>query len=305
MGAFFGSKDWGRLLTAMLTPFDRSGAVNYAEAARLAKYLVDEQKNDGLVVNGTTGESPTLSEDEKFRLLETVLDAVGDRAAVVFGAGTYSTAESIQLTHEGEKRGAHGIMLVNPYYNRPGQEGLYAHFSTVARETSLPVMLYNIMPRSAINLETPTLLRLAQIGNIVAVKEASGNMGQIMEVCSQVPAGFRVNSGDDSLTLPVMSVGGHGLVSVAAHVVGAEMKEMLNAYPSDMARATKIHMGLLPVFKALFAYPSPVPVKYATSLRGFDCESVRLPLVGLTEDQKQTVRDALGNAEIVEAAVLA
>src|SRR5471030_3173661 len=149
MGAFFGPRDWGSLLTAMLTPFNRDGSVNYSEAARLAEYLVDVQKNDGIVVNGTTGESLTLSEHEKLKLLEVILETVGHKAAVLFGAGTYNTAESIEMTRHGEKLGAHGIMLVNPYYNRPGQQGLYAHFSTVAKETGLPVLLYNIMPRSA------------------------------------------------------------------------------------------------------------------------------------------------------------
>lgn len=267
--------------------------MNFAEAARIANYLVDTQKNDGLIVNGTTGESPTLSESEKLRLLETTLEAVGDRAAVLFGAGTYSTEESIHLTREATRRGAHGIMLVNPYYNRPGQEGLYAHFMTVAASTNLPVMLYNIQPRSAINLETPTLLRLAAIENIVAVKEASGNMAQIMEVCAGVPEGFRVYSGDDALTLPILSVGGHGIVSVAAHVVGREMRQMVDCFGSDPLRAQQIHQRLLPVFRALFAYPSPVPVKYATSLQGFDCAKVRLPLVGLESSQQDTVRQAL------------
>src|ERR1019366_7610641 len=161
------------------------------------------QKNDGLVVNGTTGESPTLTEVEKLKLLEVVLETVGDRAAVLFGSGTYNTAESIELTRHGEKLGAHGLMLVNPYYNRPGQQGLFAHFSTVAKETGLPVLLYNIMPRSAINLETSTLMRLAEIPNIVGVKEASGSMTQIQDVCAQAPSGFRVYSGDDALTLPI------------------------------------------------------------------------------------------------------
>lgn len=293
MGAFFGPKDWGTLLTAMLTPFHEDGSVNYDEAARLAAYLVDEQKNDGLVVNGTTGESPTLTEEEKLKLLEVVLQTVGDRAAVVFGAGTYSTAESIHLTHEGERRGAHGIMLVNPYYNRPGQAGLYAHFSTVAKETGLPVMLYNIQPRSAINLETPTLMRLAEIPNVVAVKEASGNIGQISDVCRQKPEGFRVYSGDDGITLPILSVGGHGLVSVAAHVVGDRLKAMIEAYPTDPAEATRIHHELTPAFRALFSAPSPVPVKYATSKRGFDCARVRLPLVELSEAEKAVVDAAV------------
>jgi 4-hydroxy-tetrahydrodipicolinate synthase len=171
----------------MLTPFDANGNVDLKEAARVARYCVDEQKNDGLVINGTTGESPTLEEDEKFALLETVLGEIGDRASVLFGGGTYNTNESIHLTRQAERRGAHGIMLVNPYYNRPGQAGLYAHFSTVARETGLPVLLYNIQPRSAINLDTPTLLKLAEIPNIVAVKEASGNIPQISDVCAQAP----------------------------------------------------------------------------------------------------------------------
>ena len=293
MGAFFGPRDWGSLLTAMLTPFNPDGTVNYLEARRLAAYLVDEQSNDGLVISGTTGESPTLTEAEKLRLLETTLDAVGNRAAVIFGAGTYNTAESIHLAREAENRGAHGIMLVNPYYNRPGQEGLYAHFSAVAAETCLPVLLYNIQPRSSINLETPTLMRLAEIPNIVGVKEASGNMGQIMEVCAQAPEGFRVYSGDDNLVLPTLSVGGMGLISVAAHVVGRELKQLIEAFPQYPGKARSINQRLMPVFKALFSAPSPVPVKYATSLLGFDCESVRLPLVALNEAEKRVVRDAV------------
>jgi 4-hydroxy-tetrahydrodipicolinate synthase len=293
MGAFFGPRDWGTLLTAMLTPFKADGAVNYDEAARIAAYLVDEQKNDGLVVNGTTGESPTLTEEEKLRLLEVVLETVGDRAAVVFGAGTYSTAESIHLTREGTRRGAHGIMLVNPYYNRPGQAGLYAHFAAVAAETNLPVMLYNIQPRSAINLETSTLLRLAEIPNIVAVKEASGLIGQISDVCRLKPEGFRVYSGDDALTLPILSVGGHGLVSVVAHVVGDRLATMIQAYHDCPCDARRIHHELTPVFKALFSAPSPVPVKYALSKRGFDCRSVRLPLVELSESERAVVDQAI------------
>jgi 4-hydroxy-tetrahydrodipicolinate synthase len=293
MGSFFAPKDWGRLLTAMVTPFDEVGAVNLPEARRIARYLVDDQLNDGIVVNGTTGESPTLEHDEKLALLEAVLDEVGDRAAVVFGAGTYNTKESIELTEVGTKAGAHGIMLVNPYYNRPGQDGMYAHFSTVAAKTDLPVMIYNIQPRSAINLETPTLMRLAEIENIVAVKEASGNIPQIQDVCAQAPCGFRVYSGDDALTLPILSVGGHGIVSVAGHIVGSQIKALLNAYPSDPEEAKKIHLSLLPVYHALFAYPNPVPVKFALAKRGFDTERVRLPLVELSPEQKSLIEGRL------------
>jgi 4-hydroxy-tetrahydrodipicolinate synthase len=278
----------------MLTPFNPDGSVNYDEAARIAAYVVDEQANDGLVINGTTGESPTLEEDEKFQLLDVVLRTVGDRAAVVFGAGTYSTKESIHLTREAERRGAHGIMLVNPYYNRPGQEGLYAHFSAVARETGLPVMLYNIQPRSSINLETSTLMRLVHdVHNIVAVKEASGNIGQISDVCGQAPEGFRIYSGDDALTLPILSLGGVGVVSVAGHVVGKEIREMIDAFPHHPNAGATLHHRLAAVYKALFSAPSPTPVKYALSQRGFDCERVRLPLVALDAAQKKVVDDAM------------
>ncbi|QYK53876.1 MAG: 4-hydroxy-tetrahydrodipicolinate synthase [Fimbriimonadaceae bacterium] len=287
MGAFTASRDWGQLLTAMLTPFTSSNEVNIAEAKRIAAYLVDVQKNDGIVVAGTTGESPTLKHDEKLALLDATLEEVGDRAAVVMGTGTYDTAESIEMTKAAEKAGAHGIMLVNPYYSRPGQEGLYAHFSTIAKETNLPVMLYNIQPRSAINLETETLLRLAEIPNIVAVKEASGNIAQINDVCRLAPKGFRVYSGDDALLLPILSVGGHGLVSVAAHVVGTHLKSMITDFPTNPAKATATAHSITSFVQAIFSYPSPVPIKYALSKKGFDCESVRLPLVGFNDEQRK------------------
>lgn len=293
MGAFLGPRDWGRLLTAMVTPFTAAGDVDFAEAARIAAYLVDSQRNEGLVVNGTTGESPTLSEEEKLKLLTVVLDTVGDRAAVLFGSGSYNTAESVSMTRAAEKRGAHGIMLVNPYYNRPGQAGLYAHFSTIARETGLPVLLYNIQSRSAVNLETPTLLRLAQIPNIVGVKEASGSLTQMIDVAASAPEGFRMYSGDDALTLPLLSVGGYGIVSVAAHLVGAEIREMVECFATNPAKACQINQALIPIFKAIFCASNPVPVKFALSLRGYHCESVRLPLVSLTENEEAQVIAAL------------
>lgn len=280
------NREWGRLLTAMVTPFDSSLAVNYAEARRIAKHLVDDQKNDGIVVSGTTGESPTLSDVEKLTLLEHVIDEVGDRAAVVFGAGTYNTAESVHLAQEGEKRGADGVMFVNPYYSRPGQAGLVAHFTACANAVSVPVMLYNIMPRSAINLETPGLLELAKIPNVMAVKEASGNLAQISEVIRSKPDGFRVYSGDDALTLPIMALGGHGLVSVVSHICGAGYKEIIECFESNPTRARELHHKFEPVVKAIFSQPSPVPIKYALSLRGFDCDRVRLPLVQLTSEEK-------------------
>jgi 4-hydroxy-tetrahydrodipicolinate synthase len=292
MAEFQGPRDWGRLITAMLTPFHKDGTVNYEEAARVAQHLTTEQQNDGLVVSGTTGESPTLSDEEKLSLLSATLEAVPSKA-VVFGAGTYDTKHSIHLAKEAERRGAHGIMLVNPYYSKPGQAGLYAHFKAVASETGLPVMLYNIMPRSAINLETPTLLKLiADVPNIVAVKEASGSLGQIAEVCAKTPSGFRVYSGDDALTLPVMAVGGHGLVSVAAHVAGRDLKAVIENAASDLAKAQAANARLVDLIKAVFSAPSPTPIKYMLSLNGFDCEDVRLPLVKLDDAQKAAIQAA-------------
>jgi 4-hydroxy-tetrahydrodipicolinate synthase len=286
----------------MLTPFSADGGVNLAEARRVARHLVDEQKNDGVVVSGTTGESPTTSKDEKLALLDATLAEVGDRAAVLFGAGTYDTAESARMAREAERAGAHGVMVVNPYYNRPGQEGLEAHFRAVADATALPVMLYNIQPRTAINLETPTLIRIIEAcPNVAAVKEASGNMAQIAEVCASVPEGFRVYSGDDALTLPVLSVGGHGLVSVAAHLVGARLKEMIAVFPADPARAARLARELHPVIKAVFSAPSPVPVKYGLSLRGFDCEAVRLPLVPLSAEHKARLAPVFAPSAVVSA----
>ena len=292
MGNFFAPKDWGTLLTAMITPFDESGEVNYQEARRIARYLVDEQKNTGLVVSGTTGESPTLTEAEKLRLLEEILDEVGDSAAIVFGAGTYNTAESVHMTKEAEARGAHGIMIVNPYYNKPGQRGLEAHFRACAEATSLPVLVYNIQPRSSINLETDTLLRLASLPNVVGVKEASGMILQISDVCASVPSGFRVYSGDDGLTLPILSMGGYGVVSVAGHVVGKHIRKMVECFATDPAKAREIHHRIMPVVKACFCAPNPVPVKYFLSKMGFACESVRLPLVTL-DDRERGVCDSV------------
>ena len=287
----------------MVTPFDADGRVNLDEAARIAAYLVDVQKNDGIVVNGTTGESPTLSHDERFSLLRTVLDAVGDRAAVLFGAGSNDTAESIDSTKEAERAGAHGIMLVNPYYNRPGQAGLEAHFSTVARTTGLPVLLYNIQPRSAINLETATLLRLAEIPNVVAVKEASGNVPQIADVCREAPEGFRVYSGDDAITLPVLALGGYGVVSVVGHVVGDRIKAMLDAFPTDPRRAAEIGKDLISVTKAMFSAPNPVPVKYALSSLGLGRPDVRLPLVELSEAEREGIDTVLEQSGVLETAL--
>lgn len=281
------TRDWGCLLTAMVTPFDAENHLDIKALQRVANYLVDDQRNTGIVVSGTTGESPTLSDDEKIAALEATLEAVGDRSAVVFGAGTYDTHHSIQLARRAERAGAHGIMVVNPYYSRPGQAGLYAHFSAIAESTALPLMVYNIQPRSAINLETDTLLRLvAAHANIVAVKEASGNINQISDVIRQAPPHFRVYSGDDGLTLPMLALGAVGLVSVAAHIAGDSLRALIDAFPAQPERARAIHHALAPAIQAAFCAPNPVPSKYLLHRFGLCPDRVRLPLVPLNQDER-------------------
>lgn len=278
---------WGRLLTAMITPFDAAGNLDLAAAQRLATWLVDEQAHDGLVVNGTTGESPTLSDDEKDRLLEAVLAAVGDRASVVMGAGSFDTAETVERVRQANRQGAHGVMVVNPYYSRPSQEGLYQHFAAAAAASEVPVMLYNIASRSAVNLETPTLERLTRVARIGAVKEASGNLVQIAEACALSGPNFVVYSGDDGLTLPALAVGAVGVVSVAGHVAGPEIAAMIDAFAAgDLVRARTLHARLLPLIKALFACPNPVPVKTLLAEVGGWSPTVRLPMVPLNDAER-------------------
>jgi len=277
----------------MITPFDASGGLDLSTTRRLAAWLVDEQDHDGLVIAGTTGESPTLSDDEKDALLDAVLDEVGDRAAIIMGAGTFDTAETVARVRRANQLGACGVMVVNPYYSRPNQEGLYAHFAAAAESSQVPVMIYNIASRSAVNLETPTLIRLMQIARIGAVKEASGSLVQISEACAAAPVGFSVYCGDDALTLPALSVGACGVISVAGHVAGPEIAAMVDAFAAgNHARAQALHYRLLPLISALFACPNPVPVKHVLAQRGFGNGSVRLPLVPLEEAESRALATA-------------
>jgi 4-hydroxy-tetrahydrodipicolinate synthase len=285
--------NWGPVVTAMVTPFNENLEVNYDAAQALAELLV-QTGSSGLVVSGTTGESPTLTHEEKVTLFRKVKEAVGNRAAVLAGTSTYDTAESVHLSQEAERAGVDGLLLVAPYYNRPSQEGLYQHFKTIAHAVDLPVMVYNIPGRTGVNVEPATLLRLAEITNIVAVKEASGNLNQMSEICAGAPDGFLVYSGDDSLTLPLLAVGGVGVVSVASHVVGRDIRRMCEAFlAGQVQEAIKLHHRMLPLFKALFCTTNPVPVKAALNMLGANVGSVRLPLVEANEKEKETVRKAL------------
>jgi 4-hydroxy-tetrahydrodipicolinate synthase len=279
--------DFGRLVTAMVTPFDEDLQVNWSQVEVLVNYLIEIQKSDSIVICGTTGESPTLTEEEKLRLFDISVKVADGRCKIIAGTGSYATASTIHSTQEAEKLGVDGVLLVAPYYNRPSQEGLYQHFKAVAEATKLPIMLYNVPHRTGISIDYETTARLAQIPNIVASKEAHADLDHITQIILRVPDHFKVYSGDDSLALPVMAIGGYGIVSVASHIIGIEMKQMLNYFlQGENAKATQLHVQLFPVFKGIFRMPSPAPIKYALSIRGLNTGGVRLPLLAVTEKEE-------------------
>lgn len=283
--------DFGRLVTAMVTPLDEQLQVDWNQTEKLVDYLINEQATDSVVVCGTTGESPTLTEEEKLKLFEVVVKTSQGRCKVIAGTGSNNTAYSVELTKKAEKLGVDGVLLVTPYYNRPTQEGMYQHFKTIAEATSLPVMLYNVPKRTGSHLEADTILKLAEVPNITSVKESSGNLDQMTRVAALTDNNFKVYSGDDNLTLPCLAVGGYGVVSVTSHVKGKEMKEMINAYVAgDVVKAARIHAEILDVMNGLFMYPNPVPVKYALELHGMPVGGVRLPLVAVNDLEKEPVR---------------
>jgi 4-hydroxy-tetrahydrodipicolinate synthase len=269
----------GRLLTAMITPFDAKGGVSYSRAKALAKALM-ASGSDGLVVSGTTGEAPTLTHDEKMGLFKETKDAVGNKGAIVAGTGNYNTAESIELSDEAAKVGADGLLLTVPYYNRPTQEGLYQHFKTIAESTDLPCIVYNVPSRTATNMTADTTIRLSHVKNIVGVKEASGNMEQVAKIIGEAKSGFRVWSGNDSDTFAIMCMGGYGIISVASHLVGKQIKLMMGLIlEGDVEKAAKEHLRLMPIFTGLFIISNPMPVKYAVDKAGFKVGIPRLPLL--------------------------
>ena len=291
-------KSFGRVLTAMITPFNEDYSVNYKAAAELAKYLV-AHGNDGLVVAGSTGESATLGSDEKLKLFSTVLEAVGDKATVIAGTGSNDTLASIRLTQEAEKLGVHGAMLVGPYYNKPPQEGFYQHFKMIAERTGLPLIVYNVPGRTASNILPPTIARLSEIPNIVAVKEASGSLDQVSEIVRTARPGFQVYSGDDGLTLPILSVGGCGIISVAGHVVAERMQEMIGAYlAGDVKLAQSIHSELMPFFKVIFITTNPIPIKTAVNLMGLPGGCFRPPMVPPTAAETEQLRTVMRSLKI-------
>jgi 4-hydroxy-tetrahydrodipicolinate synthase len=283
----------------MITPFNEDYSVNYPAAAELAKYLV-AHGNDGLVVAGSTGESATLSADEKLRLFSTILEAVGDRATVIAGTGSNDTLASIRLTREPETHGVHGAMLGGPPYNKPPQEGFYQHFKMIAEQTELPLIVYNVPGRTASNILPPTIARLSEIPNIVAVKEASGSLDQVSEIVRTARPGFQVYSGDDGLTLPVLAVGGCGIISVAGHAVAERMQQMIGAYlAGDVKKAQTIHLELMPFFKVIFVTTNPIPIKTAINLMGLTGGAFRPPMVPPTPAETEQLRNVMRNLNII------
>jgi 4-hydroxy-tetrahydrodipicolinate synthase len=289
---------FGQVLTAMVTPFTSEGEVDYGQAWRLAGYLV-EHGSDGIVVAGTTGESPTLTDDEKVALFRTVVEAVGEKATVIANTGTYDTRESVELSERAAEVGCHAVMAVTPYYSRPTQQGLIVHFTTIAEATDLPLVVYNIPSRTGRLIEVETLARLAEHPRIVATKDAVGDLGFTTQARNATPPDFAIYSGDDMQTLPMLAVGGAGVIAVTTHLAGKEMKAMVEAaHKGDWDEARRLHLGLAPLFSALMTLePNPIPVKGALGALWEPVGEPRLPLTPARPETVQAVKEALGHAQ--------
>ncbi|OLO40946.1 4-hydroxy-tetrahydrodipicolinate synthase [Alkalihalophilus pseudofirmus] len=287
--------NFGRVLTAMVTPFDEKGNIDLHKTELLVENLI-RNGSDGLVVAGTTGESPTLTKEEKLTLFRTVVKTVNGRVPVIAGTGTNDTRASVELTKEATLLGVNGIMAVAPYYNKPSQQGMIEHFKAIANSTTLPIMLYNIPGRSVVNMTVDTIVELSKVSNIVSVKEASGDLEQMAAIIDKTNNDFTLYSGDDSITLPSLAIGGNGVVSVASHIIGNELQEMTEAFLSgNINKAASLHRKYLPIMKGLFLTPNPTSVKVALHLRGLDVGSVRLPLVSLTKEERERLYEILNS----------
>ena len=288
----------GRLVTAMVTPFDGEGKVDYDQAKKLASALV-ESGSDDLVVVGTTGESPALSPEEQYRMFVEVVGAIDGKGSVIAGAGSNNTHEAIEYTKDAERAGAQAVLHVVPYYNKPTQEGLFSHFKSIAENTHLPVILYNVPSRTITNLSAETTLRLSEIDNIVGIKEASADFEQIATIIEGAPDDFKVWSGNDADTFHLMCLGGYGVVSVASHLVGLQIKAMMQMLmDGSLSGAAAEHRRLLPIFKGLFVVSNPIPVKFATNLAGLNVGAPRLPLVEPDENTADFLRDLIKQYQI-------
>lgn len=293
---------YGSVIVAMVTPFTEDLEVDYDAAVNLGKKL-SEQGVDGILVSGTTGESPTLTVEEKVRLITEMRSAIDPSVMIWAGTSSYNTAESVRLTKLAESAGADGILAVTPYYNKPSQEGLYLHFKTISESTSLPIMLYNVPGRTSVNLLPDTVGRLSELGNVKAIKEASGSLDQVTGVFLACPQDFYVYSGDDSLTLPILSVGGSGVVSVAGHLVAQELKNMINYFSEGkVEEAVNLHYKLFDLFKTLFITTNPVPVKTALNMIGIPVGGFRLPLCPPSQKEVDAIRKVLIDMDLLVGA---
>ncbi|MBN2076653.1 MAG: 4-hydroxy-tetrahydrodipicolinate synthase [Dehalococcoidales bacterium] len=288
----------GRMLTAMVTPFNDKGEVDYDQAKKLALALMDSG-SEGLIVVGTTGESPTLVREEEYELFRVIKEAIGDRGAVVAGTGSNSTAEAVEATKGAENIGVDACLLVVPYYNNPTQEGLYRHFKTIADSTSLPCILYNVPSRTVRSLTVDTIVRLSEVENIIGVKEASADMQQVSHTISRTRDDFYIWSGNDTDTLNILALGGYGVISVASHLVGKQISEMIYAFlDGETGKAAEIHRHLLPLVNALFIIANPIPVKYAVNQVGFKVGGTRLPLCEPDEKTAAQIMDVVKKYKI-------
>ncbi|MGF9915375.1 4-hydroxy-tetrahydrodipicolinate synthase [Paenibacillus ehimensis] len=285
--------DFGTMITAMVTPFDDKLSIDWTQFENVMDYLIEEQQSDSLVICGTTGESPTLTDEEKLESFQRAVKHARGRCKIIAGTGSYDTAHSIHLSQAAEKLGVDALLLVAPYYNRPSQEGLYQHYKAIAESVNIPIILYNVPGRTGVNIDPETTIRLSHIPNIVATKDCT-DTDQLTQIITGAAPGFLVYSGDDSATLPALAVGARGIVSVASHVIGKEMRTMIDRYlQGEVKEAARLHGQLLPVFRGLFLcphrVPSPAPVKHALNLKGLRVGGVRLPLVDVTEQEKQFI----------------
>jgi 4-hydroxy-tetrahydrodipicolinate synthase len=285
--------NFGQVLTAMVTPFDNNLNIDFNKTTKLINHLI-ENGTEALVICGTTGESPTLTTEEKVALYKHVVKIVDGRISVIAGTGSNNTKASIDLTKKAEAAGVDAVMLVAPYYNKPSQEGLYQHFKAIATTTKLPVMIYNIPGRAVVDIQLDTIVRLSEIDNVVSIKEATNDLDRMAAIIDKTDDNFSLYSGDDSLTLPVLAIGGTGIVSVASHVLGNEMQQMVKLFQEGrVSEAATLHRKLVPQMNGLFMAPSPAPVKTALQLQGLDVGTVRLPLVPLTESERSTLTSLL------------
>ena len=294
------NNNFGRVITAMVTPFDAEEKVNFAVAEQLAAHLV-AHGSDSILVCGTTGESPTLTWQEEYQLFSAIKQAVGDQAKVIAGTGSNSTQEAIEATQKAAKLGIDGSLQVVPYYNKPPQEGLFQHFQAIANASpEMPILLYNIPGRTGQNLLPKTVARLAEIDNIIAIKEASGNLEQACKIRCQTPDEFAIYAGDDFLTLPLMTVGARGVISVASHLVGEQLQAMIKAFEQgNTAEACRLNLKLFPLFKTLFCTTNPIPIKAALNLQGWAVGGVRAPLSNITDELKSRLHDVLKELSLI------